>query len=116
MAARSWAAGHPIEFDGKDWRFSDTGGVVHPRPCADCSRATVPVRVWLQAELSCTRKARWKKAQIDACLAPIVKALQRAGIDMRSSCCGHGKGSGEIILADGRILKIHERKEAEDDR
>ncbi len=45
-------------------------------------------------------------AKIDGCIAPIVKALQRGGIDMRASCCGHGKGRGSIHLQDGRTLLI----------
>jgi len=74
-------------------------------PC----RETLPVRVRIPADLSCTGKARWKKVQIDACIAPIVKVLQKGGIDMRGSCCGHG-GDGNIHLEDGRILII--RREA----
>ena len=64
------------------------------------------VRVKIPAELSCSGKAKWKKAQIDTCIAPIVEALQKGGIDMRGSCCGHGKGDGDIQLQDGRTLVI----------
>jgi len=74
-------------------------------PC----RETLPVRVRIPADLSCTGKAKWKRARIDTCIAPIVRALQKAGIDMRGSCCGHG-GDGNIHLEDGRILII--RREA----
>lgn len=45
----------------------------------------------------------WK---IDACIAPIVEALNKGGIDTIQSCCGHGKGDGRIDLADGRLLMI----------
>ena len=55
--------------------------------------------------MSHTGGVRWKYIEIDACIADIVQALQVAGIDMRSSCCGHN-GWGEIILQDGRILMI----------
>lgn len=72
------------------------------RPAID----TVTVRVKVAADLSHTGKARWKDAAIDACIAPLVAALQAAGIDMRSSCCGHGSGLVEILLADGRRLVI----------
>lgn len=64
------------------------------------------VRVRIPADLSHTGEARWKNVGIDSCIAPIVKALQDAGIDMRTSCCGHGTRNGEIALADGRTLAV----------
>jgi hypothetical protein len=72
----------------------------------------VPVRVRIAPKLSSTGKEKWKVMGIDARIAPIVKALQRGGIDMLSSCCGHDKGPGEIILRDHgqrvhRVLEIH---------
>ena len=62
------------------------------------------VRVWIPADLSATRKARWRVKPIDSCIADIVSALQNDGIDMRGSCCGHGQDFGNIILQDGRTL------------
>lgn len=73
---------------------------------------TIPVRVKIPADLSFDGMERWKTAQIDSCIASIVRALQKGGVSMRSSCCGHGKGQGEIILQDGRILKV-KHKEAD---
>ena len=67
---------------------------------------TKRVRVKISASLSHDGKAYWKDEPIDSCIAPIVMALQYAGVDMLSSCCGHGKNDGEIILADGRKLVI----------
>ena len=64
------------------------------------------VRVKLADDLSCTGKSRWRWIEIDKCIALLVEALQKAGIDMRHSCCGHGKGPGDIILQDGRVLII----------
>lgn len=64
------------------------------------------INVKIPADLSCTGKEHWKNAQIDKCIAPIVKALQEGGIDMRGSCCGHGSGCGDIELQDGRIILI----------
>jgi hypothetical protein len=64
------------------------------------------VRVKIPADLSHTGEARWKDCGIDACIAPLVRALQEGGIDMRASCCGHGKTHGTIDLADGRRLVI----------
>jgi hypothetical protein len=64
------------------------------------------VRVKIPADLSCDGKEKWKEVGIDSCIAPIVKALQEAGIDMDGSCCGHGKSDGSILLHDGRELII----------
>ena len=47
-----------------------------------------------------------KVVGIDACIAPLIRALQAAGIDTVASCCGHGKTLGRIDLADGRVLFI----------
>ena len=66
----------------------------------------VAVYVRIPADLSSTGKASWKIVGIDACIAPLVEALQNGGINMRGSCCGHGKGPGEIVLDDGRTLRI----------
>ena len=67
---------------------------------------TRSVFVKIPADLSCTGEERWKHAQIDSCIADIVEALQQGGVDMRSSCCGHGKTFGNIQLQDGRVLLI----------
>lgn len=40
----------------------------------------------------------------DPCIAPIVKALNEAGIPTVASCCGHGERPGNIALRDGREL------------
>ena len=67
---------------------------------------TTDVRVRIHAGLSATGQTRWRVKPIDSCIADIVSALQKGGIDMRGSCCGHGKYFGNIILQDGRILSI----------
>ncbi len=69
------------------------------------------IRVRIPKDLSCSGRAKWKRMKIDACIAPIVKALQEGGINMRSSCCGHGKRMGRIALEDGRILLIKKLKD-----
>lgn len=72
-----------------------------------CKHGTIKlVRVQIPADLSCSGRAKWKRMKIDACIAPIVSALQIAGINMRGSCCGHGKRNGQIKLQDGRTLII----------
>ena len=72
--------------------------------CQD--RYSVKVRVRIDADLSCSGRAKWKMKPIDRCIAPLVEALQKGGINMRGSCCGHGRGDGDIELSDGRILII----------
>jgi hypothetical protein len=73
---------------------------------------TAPVLVRIPADLSCSGEAHWKLTQIDRCIAPLVKALQEGGVDMRGSCCGHGRGEGQIELQDGRLLRILDPQEA----
>lgn len=72
------------------------------------------VRVKIPADLSSSGVSCWEEVKIDACIAPIVKALQNAGIDMRGSCCGHGKGNGDIHLQDGRALIILNERAAKE--
>jgi hypothetical protein len=40
--------------------------------------------------------------EVDKCIASIVESLPTV-----SSCCGHGKRTGRIVLEDGRELEIH---------
>lgn len=69
------------------------------------------VRVRIPRDLSCSGRAKWKRMQIDRCIAPLVRALQAASICMRGSCCGHGKADGYISLEDGRTLVIRALQE-----
>ena len=64
------------------------------------------VLVKVAAHLSSTGADKWRFFGIDSCIAPIVDALQKGGVDMLGSCCGHGKGPGRIDLRDGRVLMI----------
>jgi hypothetical protein len=66
----------------------------------------VLIKVKIPADLSHNGKTFWKEVKIDSCISDLVRALQQAGIDMRGSCCGHGKDQGQIDLADGRFLLI----------
>ena len=73
----------------------------------------IQLRLKIPADLSWNGREKWKRVGIDACIAPLVKALQDGGIDMRGSCCGHGKREGHIDLADGRgliVLSVKENK------
>lgn len=67
---------------------------------------TVNVEVTIPADLSHTSKARKAVKPIDRCIAPLVAALEKQGIVMRSSCCGHGKGVGVINLNDSRVCIV----------
>jgi len=99
--------GREIIYKKSKWLYSDTGEEVTTiRPCLKCGHKPVGVRVKISADLSRTGKTRWATKKIDYCIAPIVKALQDAGIDMRGSCCGHGESKGTILLQDGRVLVI----------
>lgn len=76
--------------------------------------STTRVKVKIPADLSHTGKERMAFQRIDSCIAPIVRALQIAGIDMRGSCCGHNKCEGDIHLQDGRALIILDKKTAQE--
>lgn len=66
----------------------------------------VQMRVFVPAHLSHDGKEHWAVKGIDRCIAPLVAALNDAGIRTIASCCGHGKINGSIILDDDRELVI----------
>jgi hypothetical protein len=70
-----------------------------------CKRGTLA-----EARISKPKAIQWKDRrtaiQVDACIAPIVTALNDAGIATVASCCGHGKRPGIIALEDGRELLV----------
>lgn len=66
----------------------------------------VVLSVPMPASLSWNGELRWAEKGIDRCIAPIVQALNDAGIFTSNSCCGHGKCDGFILLHDGRELMI----------
>ncbi len=68
----------------------------------------VEVPVIVPASNSYTGCDRPDIVKIDACIAPIVDALNRAGVRTDGSCCGHGQYPGWIVLHDGRLLTITE--------
>ncbi len=76
--------------------------------CRSCKREPVPVALFIPADLSHTGADRYAIKPIDACIADIVRRLNAGATEpvTRSSCCGHGYGPGEIILADGRKMLI----------
>ena len=64
------------------------------------------IGVTIPAHLHHTGEARFEGTQIDRCIAPIVEALNVGLVRTDASCCGHGKGPGEIVLHDGRVLTL----------
>lgn len=67
---------------------------------------TVTLRVPIPAWLSHDGVFRWEDKAVDRCIAPIVQALNNAGIYTANSCCGHDESDGTIILHDRRVLTI----------
>jgi len=57
-------------------------------------------------ELPIVGDIRCGSADIDRCIAPIIKAMNAGGIITKACCCGHGKVMGYIQLADGRYLGV----------
>lgn len=72
----------------------------------------VVLYVPIPAHLSHTGALHWDYKGVDACLAPLIQALNDAGIFTSNSCCGHGQSAGTIHLHDGRVLSIEEARAA----
>lgn len=73
-----------------------------------CSYGThTEVLCWQPPHLTWDGIERLTPTKVDSCIAPIVAALNLAGIRTTQSCCGHGKGPGRIDLWDGRVLIVH---------
>lgn len=67
---------------------------------------TVPVLVTIPAGLSHTGQERQTFKEVDRCIASIIRGLNAFGVRTVSSCCGHGKNLGWILLEDGRELLV----------
>lgn len=65
----------------------------------------------IPAELSHNDKFHWSLKGVDTCLAPVVNALNAAGVYTSNCCCGHGSGEGAIFLHDGRVLVVRDGDE-----
>lgn len=74
---------------------------------------TVVLEITVPASLSRTCTERQKLVDVDACLAPIVKALNVGGVVTVACCCGHGQVPGFVSLADGRELVVVTTAEAD---
>jgi hypothetical protein len=64
------------------------------------------MEVTILAHLSYDGQQRQAIKGVDACIAGIVRALNDGGVITTSSCCGHGRGDGSILLADGREIVL----------
>ena len=72
-----------------------------------CSHGTEKLLlVPMHAAQSHTGKFRWAQKGVDSCIAPIVEALNHAGVFTANCCCGHGERDGSILLHDGREIVI----------
>lgn len=74
-------------------------------PVCPCSE-TVDVECEIPAGLSHTGARRKKVCAIDRCLAPLILALQAAGIGTEGCCCGHGKYDGTVCFENGIRLIV----------
>jgi hypothetical protein len=64
------------------------------------------MEITILAHLSHDGQQRQAVKGVDACIANIVQALNGAGVITTSSCCGHGRSDGSILLADGREIIV----------
>jgi hypothetical protein len=71
------------------------------------------LRVKVPADLNCSGCDEQRVVQVDGCITSLIGALQNAGINMRGSCCGHGRREGYIHLQDGRILLVLSQSQAQ---
>ncbi|NIR31678.1 MAG: hypothetical protein GWN84_20675 [Gammaproteobacteria bacterium] len=109
MTARAHVRGHPIYWDGSDWRYEDTNEAVSTVERAAAGRAC--------AHTACTA-GRYEgdvlvdiglaagPISVDPCIADLVQALNATGLPTVASCCGHGRRPGRITLKDGRELHV----------
>jgi len=71
-----------------------------------CEHGTT-TRVYLLRTSASGGPPAYGPVEVDACIAPLVAALNDAGFRTVASCCGHGRRPGSIALADGRCLSIY---------
>lgn len=104
MTVHAQHNGHDIYLDTEAnvWRFRDIGNVVnHERACSRCGLAPVQIRLHHP-----TPTHKRTTAGVDACLGPLLQALNDGGMQTIASCCGHGGPWGAVILEDHRELLV----------
>lgn len=121
MTERSHTTSNPASWDDAvgAWRDDATGELLSPHRyhcCRHCGRMPVPVAVVIPADISHTGHARMAVAQVDACIADIVRRLNAGATEpvTRGACCGHGVHEGEILLQDGRTLAVRNQCDSTD--
>lgn len=78
-----------------------------------CTYGTLTeVLCWRPPHLTHDGIERLGPVKVDRCIAPIVAALNLAGVRTTQSCCGHGKRPGRIDLDDGRVLVVYANKDS----
>lgn len=77
---------------------------------------TVMLRVPIPASHAHNRVFRWADKPIDRCIAPIVEALNAAGLHTAGSCCGHGRRRGRISAHDGTEMVIERQRTTRQER
>jgi len=105
VTVTAYSDGHPVVWDGSCWRYED-GEPMASRPCAHCNRDEVMMEVTILAHLSHDGRQRQALKGVDACIADVVRALNAGGVITTSSCCGHGRSDGSILLSDGREIVV----------
>lgn len=60
----------------------------------------------VEMELPVVGEIRHGIADIDLCIAPIIKALNNGGVITKGCCCGHGEIMGYIHLTNGKYLGV----------
>lgn len=103
MTVTAYSGGHPVVWDGLCWRH-ENGEPISSRPCAHCDQSAVLMEVTILAHLAHDGQQRRAVKDVDACIANIVRALNDGGVMTTSSCCGHGRSDGSVLLADGREI------------
>jgi len=110
--ASSYADGYQIvtNSDSTKWLYKDTLEEYIQPIAPQCWKKGHPIMCkWgefeeleleIPADMSHTGESYIKRVKIDKCIAPIVKALNDAGIKTRASCCGHGLRNPKIVLFD----------------
>ena len=80
--------------------------------CPHCGQK--PIIMLLPIEDMTAKGIKFRaEVPIDYCLVDLVRCLKVAGIETKSSCCGHGAEYGSIELMDGRELIVKRAKVAE---
>jgi len=96
---KSYSKGYECYYDGEQWKYLDNGRSISEPRVSRCENK-------ICTKTMCKVKIGKKIVEVEHCIAGMVRALNKAGIETTSSCCGHKISEGYIALKDGRILEI----------